>query len=506
MSAKEPDASGIKGTTCSTAWITDEGIPAPIDRFIMREYSVEHYKWMAVHVQQILQEKLDEGGVKQFKLSSRAKDKKSLKEKLVVRNQQKLYKDGDDIRNDVVDLAGVRVILYMPTKEEYNKVEKVIQEIWGKEIKPKTHPEEESKDALASTKHPDEDSKRKGKKNKYQRRHLGYRAIHYQIPMKDSRGSEEYEPMPDDIVEIQVVSALTHVWAEVGHDILYKSHAHGPPTLQEERILDALNGLVHSGDLLLEQFQDMVNKRTMARFKYRAELTIFFREFYITELEALEDPDEYEDPTHARSEGIYILFKFLKKQDMDYPMAVRKVLKELKYPYGFDQTEQAITQTFKNKPQLAANMSMVICLVQRLLRDQEYQPPQTNLSAREQCSIMMSAMTTLQYSLDGGSTAANVYLQAASLNEDQAKSINFVLDSPKRYATLEGQGSEEVVKPSLQDAWTWLRTEASDQSSFCGLLFRLAEMGCRKEADTPTQLDQLQIGPLSRSSTMTVDK
>lgn len=498
MSATEqPNTDDIKGIARQATWIANIEIPPPVKKFVEKEYFFEHYEGMAQCVEGILEEKLNLGGVKQFKLSSRAKDKESLKEKLIVRYEEKQYKDADDIRRDIIDLAGVRIILYMPTAEEYEKVKKVIQEIWGREIQPKTHPP-------AKTENPEEDPNRKKKGKKYQPRHLGYRAIHYRVPMKEDQKGKHYRHMLDDLVEIQVVSALTHAWAEVGHDIVYKSYAYGPPTLQEERTLDALNGLVQSGDLLLEQFQDMVNKRTWARFKHRAELTLFFHDFYATELEALEDPDEYEDPTHARSEGVYILFKFLEKQEKNYPIAVRTALKELKYPYEFDRTEQLIIQSFKGKPRLAADMSMVVCLIRHLLLEQRYQTPQTDLSARDQCSVMMSALTMLQHSL-GGATAANKYLQDAKFNEGQVESINFVLDSPKRHATLEGRRDQEVVKPSLQDAWTWFRTEASDSSSLCGLLFRLAEMGCRKEVDPYTQLDQLQIGPLSRSSTTSMD-
>lgn len=93
---------------------------------------------MAQVIEQFLEGELRQGGVDQFKLSARAKDRNSLRKKLVYRNTEKQYKEFDDIKKDIVDLAGVRIILYMPSDEE--KVQKVIQNIWGKKVVPRKHP------------------------------------------------------------------------------------------------------------------------------------------------------------------------------------------------------------------------------------------------------------------------------------------------------------------------------------------------------------------------------
>jgi len=97
---------------------------------------------MAEEVEYILKDKLKEGGVEQFKLSSRAKDRQSLREKLIVRHHDKgrNYQDFDEIKKDVVDLAGVRIVLYMPTKEVHKKVKNVIQTLWGKDVEARRHP------------------------------------------------------------------------------------------------------------------------------------------------------------------------------------------------------------------------------------------------------------------------------------------------------------------------------------------------------------------------------
>lgn len=127
--------------------IRDEVCPSinvtfQIDKFLRHGYSREQYKAIAKRAESILKEKLKDGGVYQFKLSARAKDKQSLKEKLIIRyrDEGKDYKDDVDIKKDIVDLAGVRIILYMPTKEEYERVRDVIMKEWGEGVKPKKHP------------------------------------------------------------------------------------------------------------------------------------------------------------------------------------------------------------------------------------------------------------------------------------------------------------------------------------------------------------------------------
>ncbi|KAF2122985.1 hypothetical protein BDV96DRAFT_561791 [Lophiotrema nucula] len=503
---EEPEIDHIRAAARQATWIANIEVPPPVKKFVEEEYSFEHYDRLAQYVEGVLKEDLKLGGVKQFKLSSRAKDPDSLKEKLIVRYEKKQYKDKDDIQKDVLDLAGVRIILYMPTADEYEKIEKVIQQRWGKDVKPKRHPpppEEEKKEDKEEDRK--EEKQKKKTKRKYQPRHLGYRAIHYRIPITEGLKAGKYRWQKNDVVEIQVVSALTHAWAEVGHDILYKSYVYGPPTFQEERTLDSLNGLIHSGDLLLEQFQEMLVKRTTAPFRHRAELTVYLREFFRVERDLLEEDDEDLTPAEfPRGEGVYILFKFLEKEEKNCPKDVRTALKELDYPYEYERKEQLIIQEFHNKPQLAADMSMVVCLIRHLLLGRKYQATRADPSAREMCAIMMSALTILQFSL-GGAVDANAYLQKTTMSPAQMDSMNFLLDSNKRHATLQGQNDEEYVRPSLIKAWEWFRKEAETPASLCGLLFQLAEMGCRKELNAPDQIDQLQVGPLSRSSTVNME-
>lgn len=347
----------------------------------------------------------------------------------------------------------------------------------------------------------DDDDDEDSKKRKYRPRHLGYRAVHYRVPMKESEDEgKAYNWMENDQVEIQVVSALTHAWAEVGHDILYKSYAFGQPTFEEERTLDALNGLIQSGDLLLESFQEMLLKRTSMPFKFREQLTDFLRRFF----NADHDDDDLEPATFPRGEGIYILFKFLEKEGLNSPMKVRRSLEVLCYPFEHHDKEQQIRRSFNPVPTFAPDMSVVLCLIRDFLREKAYAAPQEHRCAKDMCAIMMSALTILQYAL-GGPEEARDYLQKTNMTREQIVSMNFLLGSPKRHTALDGEHDQRIVESSLRDAWTWFRIGASESASLCGFLFRLAEMGCRKEVDPHIQLNQLDIGPLSRSSTTDMD-
>lgn len=90
--------------------------------------------------------------------------------------------------------------------------------------------------------------------------------------MKKEQETSDYMWRHGDRVEVQVVSALANAWAEAGHDVLYKTHAYGDPSLEERRILDALNGFVRSGELLLEQFHEAFMRRTKKKWEHQNQL------------------------------------------------------------------------------------------------------------------------------------------------------------------------------------------------------------------------------------------
>lgn len=64
----------------------------------------------------------------QASITSRVKEEESLKRKILQRNRRKRYKHAGDIREDIVDFAGVRIALYFPNHVQ--KTEELMREIF----------------------------------------------------------------------------------------------------------------------------------------------------------------------------------------------------------------------------------------------------------------------------------------------------------------------------------------------------------------------------------------
>lgn len=170
-------------------------------------------------------------------VSYRAKRPDRLKDKLTQRIEEKKYKKIQDIFDDIIDLAGVRIALYFPSDREL--VDEIVTDLF--EInKKKKFPE--------SSHSP-----------KYTKRFSGYWATHYRVTLKST--NKEHKRYQNTQFEIQVASVLMHAWAEVEHDLVYKPLSGGLSD-EELAILDQINGLVLSGEIALEQLQKAMTKRT----------------------------------------------------------------------------------------------------------------------------------------------------------------------------------------------------------------------------------------------------
>jgi ppGpp synthetase/RelA/SpoT-type nucleotidyltranferase len=214
-----------------------------IDNFI-KQYNKEfdYYQKLAQIVSSKVEDQIIKRGIKAI-VTNRAKRPDRLKEKLLKRNEQKKYQSVEDIFNDIVDLAGVRVSLYFPSERDI--VDEIITELFQPEKK-KIFPNE------AHT-------------PKYTKRFSGYWATHYRVKLKPDNLTKRYE---DTLVEIQVASVLMHAWSEVEHDLVYKPFS-GELSKEELAILDEINGLVLSGEIALERLQSAMAERT----KQKADIT-----------------------------------------------------------------------------------------------------------------------------------------------------------------------------------------------------------------------------------------
>lgn len=122
----------------------------------------------------------------------RIKDVESLKGKLVRKN----YKYNS--LQEITDILGLRVILYF--EDDIYNVEEIIKREFVV------------------------DKGNSMDKRSFDADRFGYRSLHYIVSLNDKRLSlPEYSPYKDIRFEIQIRSILQHSWAEIEHDIGYKS-------------------------------------------------------------------------------------------------------------------------------------------------------------------------------------------------------------------------------------------------------------------------------------------
>src|SRR5262249_35804687 len=153
-------------------------------------------------VEQLLRVILTDESIHFHSINSRAKDVSSFRKKI-----QKVKGDGSPRYSDplkqLTDLAAVRVIVY--TTSYVNKVCDLIE---------KSFPVKEQKDVG---------------EERSETKDFGYQSIHYLVNHTDNRLSlPDKKKFSNMICEIQVRTILQHAWAEIEHDIQYKSESETP--------------------------------------------------------------------------------------------------------------------------------------------------------------------------------------------------------------------------------------------------------------------------------------
>ncbi len=92
---------------------------------------------------------------------------------------------------------------------------------------------------------------------------FGYQSVHYIVSLKENRTIlTEYEKYKSMVAEIQVRTALQHTWAEIEHDIQYKSVESIPAPLRRRFMV--LAGLFELVDRELNELQSADEERKIA--------------------------------------------------------------------------------------------------------------------------------------------------------------------------------------------------------------------------------------------------
>lgn len=273
-----------------------------LDQYIKE---IDFYEKASKICAQICESELERSGIRAI-VTYRAKRPDKLKDKLLKRNKIVKYSSMEEIYEDIVDLAGVRIAIYFPGDKE--EIEKFIMT---------TFDVEETKEFPL-------DLEPNGSKGIYKKIFSGYHATHYRVRLKTELCDEEDKKYKNALIEIQIATVLMHAWAEVEHDLVYKPLS-GQLSRDEYEILDELNGMILSGEIALKRLQKAVNERVSRQsvpFNNHYELAAFL---YNKVQEAL--GEKAEEVIMGRAD---ILFNFLKLAEMDKPDQLNQYLRNIR--------------------------------------------------------------------------------------------------------------------------------------------------------------------------------
>src|SRR6266481_1271157 len=197
-----------------------------VDQYSKKRKLYEEFAW---EIENILTEAIESHNLKINVIQSRAKDEKSFGKKAMTAKEQNPEepKYGNPM-SDITDLAGVRVITFFPSV--VNEVCRLIQDEF--EVI-------ERVDHTASAE---------------REQRLGYLSVHYLVQLASNRKKlSEYKKFDGLIAEIQVRTVLQHAWAEIEHDIRYKSTSTIPQAISRRFL--TLAGLLEIADHEFEAIQ-----------------------------------------------------------------------------------------------------------------------------------------------------------------------------------------------------------------------------------------------------------
>lgn len=197
-----------------------------ITQELMRSYDEQRdlYSAFCVTSADLIRRLLEAQGIAIHSISFRCKDRKSLEKKISKKKNK--YK----IISDITDLVGVRVITHY--SDDVDVVAKVIEKEFAIDTS-------NSIDKRASL-DPDR---------------FGYLSLHYVASFVNERSRlQEYAAYEGLKLEIQIRSILQHTWAEIEHDIGYKSKYDIPDPVK--RKFSRLAGLLELAD------QEFISIRT----------------------------------------------------------------------------------------------------------------------------------------------------------------------------------------------------------------------------------------------------
>jgi putative GTP pyrophosphokinase len=209
----------------------EDKLRALADRAVAEYLKVQpFYGELADVVARIIKESLENGGVKIHSVQFRTKDAKSFSNKAATPSDENPTepKYSEPIKQ-ITDLAGVRVIThFLSTLADVDSMLNSEFEVVEKSNKGML--------LIASDR-------------------FGYQSIHYLVKLRAARSClPEYRRFAGHLVEVQVRTILQHAWAEIEHDIQYKSSITIPTEIRRRFV--ALAGMLEIADREFQAIDD----------------------------------------------------------------------------------------------------------------------------------------------------------------------------------------------------------------------------------------------------------
>jgi len=197
---------------------------ALIDEFVSREVE---YQQFGLAMNSLISRLISVSNINTHSIHFRVKEKGSLKEKIELKNKYSSL-------SEITDLVGVRVITYYSSDIE--EVENVIKE----------HFLVDEKNTI-------------DKRKTHEPDRFGYMSLHYVVSINESRGGlAEYSAFLGMKFEIQIRTILQHTWAEIEHDLGYKSKNSVPNYIK--RKFSILSGSLELIDSAFIDIRRMLNE------------------------------------------------------------------------------------------------------------------------------------------------------------------------------------------------------------------------------------------------------
>ena len=192
-----------------------------VEKYITEER--DNYRQFALKMKEILSSILESKAIVSQSINYREKDPEKLRKKID-------KKDYHNPLQEITDLAGVRIITYFPSD-----VDKIVELIEDEFVIDHENSIDKRKSSDPST--------------------FGYASYHLVVELSPERlNLPEYSFFKKMKCEIQVRTILQHAWAEIEHDIIYKSTEDIPFELR--RRFSSLAGMLEVADREFESLRE----------------------------------------------------------------------------------------------------------------------------------------------------------------------------------------------------------------------------------------------------------